>query len=324
MKAIFPKSSLTLIDTVATLGLLFFLFMVGLELDLGEIRRSGRTALVVAVSGIALPFLGGLGVANLVRESLSLDTRLGPLVVFMGVPLSITAFPVLVRIMAERRLLGTSLGKVVVPAAAINDVCAWILLAVGVALSGPATGPATPAYVLLAGLAFVIFMLVVTRRFMEWVARRASAHEEVGEIYVCVAMVGVLLSGFATDAIGIHPLFGAFVFGLVVPKDGPFARSLTSKIEDFVTVLMLPLFFASSGLKTNLSSLSGLRSLGFLVLLVLIAGLGKISATVAVALSIRMPANEALAFGFLMSTKGLVELIVLNIGKDLGVRTSQT
>ena len=320
MKAIFPKNSLTLIDTVATLGLLFFLFMVGLELDLKEIRRSGKIALIIALSGIAVPFVGGIGVANLVRESLSLDTKFGPLVVFMGVPLSITAFPVLVRIMAERKLLATNLGKVVVPAAAINDVCAWILLAVGVALSGPSSSPATPAYVLISGLIFVLFMLFVMKRFMEWIAHRVEGQEVVSEIYVCITMMGVLLSGFTTDAIGIHPLFGAFVFGLIVPKEGTFAQMLIEKIEDFVTVLMLPLFFASSGLKTNLGSINSAKSFGFLVLLVLIAGLGKISATVVVALSIKLPLKEAFAFGFLMNTKGLVELIVLNIGKDLGVR----
>eukprot|EP00250_Pteridium_aquilinum_P017657 c23721_g2_i1 orf=191-2626(-) len=324
LNALFPKNSLTLIDTIATLGLLFFLFMVGLELDLKEIRKSGRVALLVALSGIMLPFLGGIGIATLIHESISVGVKFAPLVVFVGVPLSITAFPVLVRIMAEIKLLNTDLGKMVIPAAAINDVCAWILLAIGVAVSGPSTSPATPAYVLLWGAGFVLFMLTIVKMFMEWIANRVNGQETVSEIYVCVTMMGVLIAGFMTDAIGIHPLFGAFVFGLIVPKEGTFAQMLIEKIEDFVTVLMLPLFFASSGLKTNLGSINSAKTVGILFLLVFTAGVGKISATVMVALSLKLPVHEAFAFGFLMNTKGLVELIVLNIGKDLGVLDDQT
>lgn len=325
LNAIFPKDSLTLLDTIATLGLIFFLFMVGMELDLKELRKSGKMALLVAFAGICVPFMGAIGVSTLLHHTISAGTKFGPLIVFVGVPLSITAFPVLVRILAERKLLATELGKLVVPAAAINDVCAWILLAIGVALSGTSSNPLVPVLVLLCGLAYVVFMLLFARRLMEWIAHRATSDQQtVSEIYVCVTMVGVLIAGFTTDAIGIHPLFGAFVFGLIVPKDGTFVQMLIEKIEDFVTVMMLPLFFASSGLKTNLGSLNSARSFGLLVLLFLTASIGKISATVAVAVTNRMQLRTAFAFGFLMNTKGLVELIVLNIGKDLGVLNDQT
>eukprot|EP00250_Pteridium_aquilinum_P017656 c23721_g1_i1 orf=28-2427(-) len=324
LHAIFPKSSMTLLDTIATLGLLFFLFMVGLELDLKEIRKSGKTALIIALSGISIPFLGGIGVSKLLLKSLHLKTELGPLIVFLGVPVAITAFPVLVRIMAERRVLGTKLGRMVIPAAAINDVCAWIFLAIGVAISGPSKNPATPVFVLLSGIGFVIFMLTAVRRLMEWIAHRVNGQITVSEIYVCVTLMGVLLSAFATDAIGIHPLFGAFVFGLVVPTEGNFAKMLIEKVEDFVTVLMLPLFFASSGLKTNLGSMNSAKGLGFLVLLVLTAGVGKIVTSAVVGMLFDLNVREAFAFGFLMNTKGLVELIVLNIGLDLGVLDDQT
>ncbi|KAH7315983.1 hypothetical protein KP509_21G072800 [Ceratopteris richardii] len=298
--------------------------MVGLELDLKEIRKSGKMAFFIAIAGIGLPFLGGVGIASLIHETMSVGAKFGPLVVFMGVPLSITAFPVLVRIMAELKLLSTDLAKIVIPAAAINDVCAWILLAIGVAISGPSGRPATPVYVLLWGAGFVLFMIFVVKRIMEKLAYRVTGREDLSEIYVCVTMMGVLLSAFTTDLIGIHPLFGAFVFGLIIPNDGPFAQMLIEKIEDFVTVLMLPLFFASSGLKTNLGSINSGRTVGYLVLLVFTAAVGKISGTVLVALSMKLQLQEAFAFGFLMNTKGLVELIVLNIGKDLGIFDDQT
>ncbi|KAI5067490.1 hypothetical protein GOP47_0018018 [Adiantum capillus-veneris] len=324
LNALFPKSSLTLLDTIATVGLLFFLFMVGLELDLKEIRKSGKLAFLIAIAGIALPFMGGVGIASLIHETMSVGAKFAPLVVFMGVPISITAFPVLMRIMAEIKLLSTDLAKMVIPAAAINDVCAWILLAIGVAISGPSGSPVTPAYVLLWGAGFVLFMLFIVKRVMEKIADRVNGREDVSEICVCVTMMGVLLAAFSTDAIGIHPLFGAFVFGLIVPKEGHFAQMLIEKIEDFVTVLMLPLFFASSGLKTNLGTINSARTVGFLVLLVLNAAVGKILGTVMVALAIKLPVQEAFALGFLMNTKGLVELIVLNIGKDIGVFDDQT
>lgn len=324
LHALFPKSSMTLLDTIATIGLLFFLFMVGLELDLKEIRKSGKTALIVALSGISLPFLGGIGVSKLLLKSLNLQTELAPLVVFLGVPVAITAFPVLVRIMAERRVLGTKLARMVIPAAAINDVCAWIFLAIGVAIAGPSKSPATPVYVLLCGIGFVIFMLTVVKRLMEGIAHRVNGQVTVSEIYVCITLVGVLLSAFVTDVIGIHPLFGAFVFGLIVPTEGNFAKMLIDKVEDFVTVLMLPLFFASSGLKTNLGSINSAKGVGFLVLLVFVAAFGKIVASAVVGMFFDLNVREAFAFGFLMNTKGLVELIVLNIGLDLGVFDDQT
>eukprot|EP00249_Psilotum_nudum_P021646 c28186_g2_i2 orf=286-2889(-) len=324
LKSIFPSESLTILDTVATLGLLFFLFMVGLELDLNEIRRTGKNSFIIAIAGICVPFVAGVGVASLMNETISKGTDFATLVVFMGVPLSITAFPVLVRILAERKLLTTDVGQLVLPAAAINDVCAWILLALGVALSGPKTSPATPVWVLLCGIAFVVFMLTVARRFMSWIAHRSSPQESVSEIYVCITLVGVLISGFITDTIGVHPLFGAFVFGLIIPKEGTFAQMLIEKIEDFVTVLLLPLFFASSGLKTNLGTIDSVRSFGYLLLLLATAGTGKIFATFVVGTAQGMPKRKALTLGVLMDTKGLVELIVLNIGKDLKVLDDQT
>jgi Kef-type K+ transport system membrane component KefB len=137
-----------------------------------------------------------------------------------------------------------------------------------------------------------------------------------GETAVALVLAGVLVAGFCTDAIGIHSIFGAFVFGLTIPKDGPFAPALVAKIEDLVTTLMLPLYFASSGLKTDIGSINGSRSIGILALVISVACVGKISGTFAVATLHGMPARKALTLGFLMNTKGLVELIVLNIGRE--------
>ncbi|KAF8045354.1 hypothetical protein N665_5129s0002 [Sinapis alba] len=332
MHRIFPTWSMPILESVASIGLLFFLFLVGLELDLSSIRRSGKRAFGIAVAGITLPFLAGVGVAIVVRNTLyTAKDRPGyaEFLVFMGVALSITAFPVLARILAELKLLTTRIGETAMAAAAFNDVAAWILLALAVALAGNGGGekksPLVSLWVLLSGVGFVVFMLVVIRPGMKWVAKRGSPENDVvRESYVCLTLAGVMVSGFATDLIGIHSIFGAFVFGLTIPKDGEFGQRLIERIEDFVSGLLLPLYFATSGLKTDVAKIRGAESWGMLGLVVVTACAGKIVGTFAVAVLVKVPAREALTLGFLMNTKGLVELIVLNIGKEKKVLNDET
>ncbi|XP_034693888.1 cation/H(+) antiporter 20 [Vitis riparia] len=320
---IFPSWSTPILESVASIGLLFFLFLVGLELDLSSIRRSGRKALSIATVGITLPFVCGVGVAFVLRKSVDGADKAGygTFLVFMGVALSITAFPVLARILAELKLLTTRVGETAMAAAAFNDVVAWILLALAVALAGDGEGgehksPLISVWVLLSGVAFVIFMMVVIKPAMSWVARRSPDSHSVDEAYICLTLAGVMVSGFVTDLIGIHSIFGAFVFGLTIPKGGGFSERLIERIEDFVTGLLLPLYFASSGLKTNVAKIRGLEAWGLLVLVITTACAGKIVGTFVVAMMCMIPARESLTLGVLMNTKGLVELIVLNIGKE--------
>ncbi|ONI07284.1 hypothetical protein PRUPE_5G111600 [Prunus persica] len=285
LQAIFPPKSITVLDTLANLGLLFFLFLAGLEIDPKSIRQTGKKALAIAIVGISLPFALGIGSSFVLRETIAKGVDATAFLVFMGVALSITAFPVLARILAELKLLTTDIGRMAMSAAAVNDVAAWILLALAVALSGS---------------------------------------EPVDEIYVCATLTAVLAAGLITDTIGIHAMFGAFVVGVLVPKEGPFAGALVEKVEDLVSGLFLPLYFVSSGLKTNVATIQGLQSWGLLVLVIFTACFGKIFGTIMVSLFCKLPVREALALGFLMNSKGLVELIVLNIGKDRKVLNDQT
>jgi Kef-type K+ transport system membrane component KefB len=329
---IFPTWSTPILESIANIGLLFFLFLVGLELDLRSIRRSSKRAFGIALAGILLPFSCGIGVAFVLRKTIDGADTVGyaQFLVFMGVSLSITAFPVLARILAELKLLTTQVGETAMAAAAFNDVAAWILLALAVALSGDGKGgnnksPLISIWVLLSGTAFVTFMFVIMRPAMKWVAKRCSPQQDVvDEAYICLTLAGVMVSGFITDLIGIHSIFGAFVFGLAIPKGGNFAGRLIERIEDFVAGLLLPLYFASSGLKTDVAKIRGAEAWGLLVLVISTACAGKILGTFAVAMMFMMPVRESLTLGVLMNTKGLVELIVLNIGKEKKVLNDET
>jgi Kef-type K+ transport system membrane component KefB len=324
MANIFPPQSMTTLEVLADMGLLFFLFMVGLELDLKQISKTGRQALMIAAAGISLPFTAGVGVSFVLKQTIAQDGKFGPFLVFMGVAMSITAFPVLARILAERKLLTTDVGQIAMSAAAVNDVVAWVLLALAVALSGSGKSPTIVVWVLLCGIGFVIVMFVAVRPVMTWIASRCTTNEPVKEFYICVTLAGVLAAGFCTDAIGIHSIFGAFLLGLVIPKQGPFAEILVEKLEDFITILFLPLYFAVSGLKTNIGTIHGGRSVGLLVLVISVACVGKILGTFCAAKLSNLNFNKSITLGVLMNTKGLVELIVLNIGLARGVLNEQT
>ncbi|KAL6336442.1 hypothetical protein AAG906_014614 [Vitis piasezkii] len=257
---IFPSWSTPILESVASIGLLFFLFLVGLELDLSSIRRSGRKALSIATVGITLPFVCGVGVAFVLRKSVDGADKAGygTFLVFMGPPLRSTTW--------------------------LRGFCwLWQWLS-------PATEKVENTK--------PINISVVIKPAMSWVARRSPDSHSVDEAYICLTLAGVMVSGFVTDLIGIHSIFGAFVFGLTIPKGGGFSERLIERIEDFVTGLLLPLYFASSGLKTNVAKIRGLEAWGLLVLVITTACAG------------------ILTLGVLMNTKGLVELIVLNIGKE--------
>jgi Kef-type K+ transport system membrane component KefB len=317
---LFSAEVLPFIDVMAQVGLIFFMFLVGLELDLRLIRGRGQAAGLVSHLSIVIPFLLGVGLA------LALFTNLGseegeftPFALFLGASMSITAFPVLARILTEKGLYKTRLGAVTLTCAAVDDVTAWCLLAVVVAVAR-ADGVGGALVTIGLSVLFVALMILVVRPLL---ARLARYHEEQGQIGAAVLaalFVGILLSALATDRIGIHAIFGAFLFGAIMPQRSEFIRELVGKLEDFTVVFLLPLFFAFTGLRTKVGLIGTDPQLWlFCGLILLVAVVGKWGGSSLAARAVGLEWRESMALGVLMNTRGLTELIILNIGLDLGV-----
>ncbi|KAL6013181.1 Cation/H(+) antiporter 15 [Asimina triloba] len=308
----FPLRSVSVLETMANLGLLYFLFLVGVEMDLSMIKRTGKKALAVALGGMFLPFLVGTFAAFYYFNN---QVHPGTFLLFVGVCLSVTAFPVLARILAELKLLNTDLGRVAISAAVINDLLSWILLALAIALSESRGSALIALWVVLSGTTFIFFCLYAVRPTVTWMIKRTPEGEPMSDINLSFILAGVMLSGVLTDAIGIHAIFGAFVYGLVIPN-GQLGATLIDKLEDFVSGLLLPIFFAISGLRANIASIQDVGACVVLITIILLACAGKVAGTLFICRIYGMPYREGLSLGMLMNTKGLVEMIVLNVGRE--------
>eukprot|EP00898_Chlorokybus_atmophyticus_P002134 jgi/Chlat1/2921/Chrsp2S00361 len=319
-KHIFPTNSLPILTTIANIGLIYFMFLLGLELDGKGLLKSGVRAATIAAASIALPFVLSIPASYAVYHILgSVSASFGKFLLFQGTALSVTAFPVLARILAERKLLTVPLGQLAMAVAALGDVVAWCLLAVTIALLKSTSSPIIVLYTLLSGIGACAFCFLVLSPFYHRVAAHSRTQDEASQLLVTFTLMLVLAGGFFTDFIGIHAIFGGFLVGLVIPHDSLFAVNLTKKIEDFVSIILLPLYFASSGLKTDVTQLNSGTAVGILVLIVAVACVGKILGGALSARAFGVSWRESWTLGILVNTKGLVELIVLNIGLNIGV-----
>ncbi|MDB5102456.1 MAG: sodium:proton symporter [Fibrobacteres bacterium] len=316
---LFPAGSLPNLNLLSQVGIILFMFSVGMEIDLGSLRKHAKVAVLVSNSGILLPFLLGMAAAfPLFAEYAPAGVKLPAFALFMGISMSITAFPVLARIIGERGLSATILGTTAMASAAVDDVTAWILLALVIAVAR-SQSLATAAGVALSAFAFTMVMLFLIRPFAaRWLA--ATAHpERPGKGLASLVLIFVFLSALATEVIGIHALFGAFLAGAIMPALRPFRNFLRERLEYSASLFLMPVFFAATGLRTRLDAMGqGGDWLVFAGLLIL-AVAGKFGG---VSLAARLTGNSwrnAMALGALMNTRGLMELIVLNVGLDLGI-----
>ena len=307
------------IQAVAQLGVVLYMFLVGLELDAGQLAGRARATVAVALAGIAVPFALGAGLAVALYPLYGTDTAT-PLsfALFLGVAMAVTAFPVLARILGDRGLDRTEIGRLALAAAAAGDVIAWCLLAGVVGVARAEVGAA--ARVVGGALAFVAIMLLLVRPLARRLARRLDA--DTGPLpsgAVSLVFLGVLLSALATEVIGIHALFGAFLFGAILPHDGRLAREFDRMLHAPVTVCLLPAFFAATGMKTRIGLVDSVSDWLWCGAVVLVATVGKVGGTAVAARLTGHGWRDALAVGALMNTRGLMELIVLTVGLDLGV-----
>ncbi|KAJ5178710.1 hypothetical protein N7492_001920 [Penicillium capsulatum] len=327
-EAIFPTASIPSLNVVANLGLILFLFLVGLETDIGFLMSNWRVALSVSAAGMALPF--GLGCAisyglynSFHDEPDTAPIKFGTYLLFIGIAMAITAFPVLCRILTELNLLGTRVGVIVLSAGVGNDVVGWILLALCVALVNAGSG-ITALYVLLVCTGYLLFLAFVFRPlFFRFLERTGSLQKGPSQSVVTLTLLITLASAFFTQAIGVHAIFGGFAIGLVCPG-GDFAIKLTSAIEDVVAALFLPLYFTLSGLSTNLGLLDSGLAWGYVCGVTAIAFLAKVLGGAVAARLSGLFWRESWSVGVLMSCKGLVELIVLNIGLQAKILSTRT
>ncbi len=317
---IFPLESLAVLKLLSEIGVCLFMFVVGLELDLGHLRQRAQAALLVSHVGILFPYFLGVLTALLLYSQLGAPgTSFVSFALFMGIAMSITAFPVLAHILKERGLGRTALGTTALTCAAVNDATAWAILAFVVAIARASSLAAT-TFGLGLVLGFVALKVFLVRPHLpRWldVARMENGGPSRGAMAAVLLLI--LTSALATELIGIHALFGAFVAGVVMPEKAEFREYLIVRLENFSSLFLLPLFFAYSGLRTHVGLLNDPTSWVICLGIIGVATLGKLGGTMVTARLTGMNWNDSFALGALMNTRGLVELVALNIGYDLGI-----
>jgi Kef-type K+ transport system membrane component KefB len=320
MTALFPASSLGYLNAVSQIGLVLFMFLVGLGINPKELKTQGHAAVLVSHISITAPFVLAAFLALFLYPRLSdSSVSFSNFALFMGAAMSITAFPVLARILSERNMVDTRLGTIAISCAAVDDVTGWAVLAYIVALVR-AHGSNTPPWLTLLGsLAFVLVMLCVVKRLLRYFAAAYDRSGQLSDNMLALIVLLVLGSALATEWLGVHLLFGAFLLGAIMPKDPALVRYLTDKFEFIPVVVLLPTFFALTGFRTSISLVRGPSMAFYCIMIIVVAIVGKLGGSTLAARITGSPVREATALGVLMNTRGLMELVILNIGREIKV-----
>lgn len=317
-RLLFPEASLNSLEMLSTVGLILFLFLIGMELDHERLQQRRKTAVICSGASILVPFIVAAALAHSVRIRFA-PQGIGsmPFVLFLGISMSITAFPVLAKLLDERKLQRTSLGTTAILCAAVDDVVGWLLLALALALIGEAGHSASLAVRLASLGGYLLFMFGIVRPLGARLARNRKADEFSFEL-LGVVVAGALASAAATEWIGIHPLFGAFLAGVCFPRVPKWQHQLRSQLDMITSVLLLPIFFALTGLRTRLDLLNNSTIWLWAGILLLGAVFGKLGGAALAARWTGQSWRNATALGALLNTRGLVELVVLNIAYKFG------
>lgn len=321
--ALFPVASLGNLNLLAQIGLILFMFVVGMELDLKVIKNKASDAVVISHASIVIPFALGMFLSYFIyKEFAPNGTPFLSFSLFLGIAMSITAFPVLARIVQERGIHKTRLGTVVLTAAAADDITAWCMLAIVIAIV-KAGSFMSALYVIALAILYVIVMLKMVRPFLHRIGQLNKNRENLDKATVALFFLTLVLSSYATEVIGIHALFGAFMTGAIMPDSARFRHVFVEKVEDVAVVLFLPLFFVFTGLRTEIGLLNDLYLWKVTGLIILVAVIGKFVGSALASKFVGQSWKNSLTIGALMNTRGLMELVVLNIGFELGVLTPE-
>jgi len=319
--ALFPVPSLPALNALSQLGLVLFMFFLGVRVDAHKVDARRNVAMVTSVTSIIVPFALGAWLATGLHERLApAGVGVLPFALFFGAAMSITAFPVLARILVDQRLLRTEVGVMAIACAAFDDVTGWLILAGLTTLIRPDDVSYGFGVRLLFLIGYLAVMMGIVRPALRWFVNRRG-RDGFGESAddLAVLLLVMLLSAVATEFVGVHALFGAFFAGLMMPRDAQIERAFEQRIEPLTMTLLLPLFFAFTGLRTNVQLLNSAAMWRDAALILLVAVSGKAGASTIAARTMGLSWRDASLLGVLMNTRGLVELVVLNIGLDLGI-----
>lgn len=321
--AIFPKDSLGNLKFLSQIGLIFFMFVVGMELDIKVLKNKAKDAVIISHASIIIPFALGMGLAYFVYDAFAAEgTQFLSFALFMGIAMSITAFPVLARIVQERGIHKTKLGTVIITCAAADDITAWCILAAVIAIVKAGTFVSALYTICLAAI-YVLVMLKVVRPFLTRIGEINSNRNHLNKQIVAIFFIVLLFSAWATESIGIHALFGAFMAGAIMPESTSFRDIFITKVEDIALILLLPLFFVFTGLRTEIGLLNEGHLWMVTGIIIAVAVTGKFFGSALAAKFVGQSWKDSLIIGALMNTRGLMELIVLNIGYDLGILSKE-
>jgi Kef-type K+ transport system membrane component KefB len=316
---LFPATSLGFLNALSQIGVIVFMFLVGLGINPQELRKEGHAAVLASHVSITAPFVLAAVLALYLYPHFSdASVSFTSFALFLGAAMSITAFPVLARILAERNMLGSRLGTLAIACAAVDDVTGWCILAYIVVLVRSAH--ASSIWMTFGGV--VVFGLVMIYGARWLLAGFEKAYRKAGELsenLIALMILLVLASAICTERLGIHLLFGAFLMGAIMPKEPRFVRYVLDRFETITVALLLPLFFAFTGLRTNIGLVKGSEMWLYCGLIVLVATTGKLGGSTLAAWLSGMPPREAAGLGTLMNARGLMELVILDIGLDIGV-----
>lgn len=321
--ALFPKESLPNLQFLSQIGLILFMFVVGMELDLKVLKNKAHEAVVISHASIIIPFTLGLGFAYLIYNQFApKGVQFLSFGLFIGIAMSITAFPVLARIVQERNLHKTKLGAIVITCAAADDITAWCILA-GVIAIVKAGSLGSSLYIILLAALYVIAMLALVKPFLKRIGEIHASKENLSKPIVAIFFLTLIISAYLSEIIGIHALFGAFLAGVIMPDNINFRNIFIEKVEDISLIVLLPLFFVFTGLRTEIGLLNDVSLWKTCGMIIMVAVVGKFIGSALAAKIVGQGWRDSLVIGALMNTRGLMELVVLNIGYDLGVLTPE-